>query len=205
MNFFVILGLAIVFMMMSKNRTPEPVTGLDDEPGKQINGNSVLDTFQKTHDKRPMRNLILRIYAVLCLLAITPLVIFGVRMPGLVIFCFVLIFICFLMWMDVADMKLKVWVSLYEMEFNATLRFRESRHIVKISDIEKMELVKMSLLFSQGYHSSAFERSNSKAVMYVSGNRAVKITLKDRKRIFVSLDEPEEFMNMIERLRLPMP
>lgn len=166
--------------------------------GKEfINDNPVIATFYKTFDNRPVRKTFLYIYAVIFVLFMAPIVIFGIDIPVAVPFILVGVFLSLLVTTTHHDNNYRYCVSETEVEFYADIRRRTDRHIVKIRDIEKMELVKMSLLFSQGYHSSHVKHGRSKAVMYVQGNRAVKITLSNGRRVFASMDEPKEFMTLV--------
>lgn len=193
--------LSVVFLLMVKDSPKEPEIEPVEGPGIDINGHPVLETFHQSHDPWPLQKLVLTIYAMTCALFIAPLVIFGVGIPWTVIMVLVVMFFGCLMWMSPGSMNLTVWASSHAIEFRlAGAKDYHSRHIIKIGSIERMELVKMSLLFSQGYSHSAFEVSKSRAVMYVDGNQAIKITMINGTRIFVSLDEPEKLIAHVRKI-----
>lgn len=61
-------------------------------------------------------------------------------------------------------------------------------------------MVKISKVFNQGHHASSIDHKRSKAVRYIHGNRAVKITMENGQVIFASMDEPREFIELIQEL-----
>ena len=172
-----------------------------DEDKEFINDNPVIATFYKTFDNRPIRKISLYIYSVILVLFMAPIAAFGLDITVEIPFILVAVFLGLLITTTHRDRNFRYCVSETEVEFYADVKSRTDRHIIKIRDIEKMELVKTSLLFSQGHHASNIEYKNSKAVMYVQGNRAVKIILSNGRRVFASMDEPYEFMSLVENIR----